>query len=62
VEKNTTLEAKNDEKFPMHVKALKIARMAIVSKDPTTYFENVKDVYLPILDQEVPIPLSACRF
>jgi len=56
------LEAKSDEKFSMHVKALKIARTAILSKDPATYFENVKDVYLPILDNEVPIPLSTCRF
>ena len=56
------MEAKNDEKFSMHVKALKIARTAILSKDPATYFENVKDVYLPILDKEVPTPSSARRF
>lgn len=37
----------------MQVKALTLARTAINSKDPDTYFESVKDVYLPILDKEV---------
>ena len=35
------------------VNSLKAARNAILEKNPTTYFENVKDVYLPILDKEV---------
>jgi hypothetical protein len=56
IENNATLVAKSDEKFSMHVKALRIARTAINTKDPATYFENVKDVYLPVLDKEVPIP------
>lgn len=47
------MEAKKDEKFPMHVNALRAARNAILEKNPTIYFENVKDVYLPILDKEV---------
>ena len=53
VEKHATLEAQKDEKFSMHVTALKNARNAILEKDPKTYFDNVKDVYLPILDKEV---------
>jgi hypothetical protein len=55
VDKNATLEAKKDEKFTMHVNALKSARVAILEKNPATYFENVRDVYLPILDKEVRI-------
>jgi hypothetical protein len=55
VDKNATLEAKKDEKYTMHVNALTVARKAILDKDPATYFENVKDVYLPILDKEVPL-------
>ena len=53
VEKNATMEAKKDEKFTMHVNSLNSARNAILEKNPTTYFENIKDVYLPILDKEV---------
>ena len=37
----------------MHINALTIARQAILEKNPSTYFDNVKDVYLPILDKEV---------
>jgi hypothetical protein len=37
----------------MHVNSLKLARIAILQPNPATYFEQVKDVYLPILDQEV---------
>jgi hypothetical protein len=54
VDKNATLEAKKDEKYTMHVNALTVARNAILDKDPATYFESVKDIYLPILDKEVP--------
>ena len=54
VDENATLEAKKDEKYTMHVNALTVARKAILDKDPATYFENVKDIYLPILDKEVP--------
>ena len=53
VEKNATLEAKKDEKFAMHINALKLARTAILQKDPKTYFDSVKDIYLPVLDEEV---------
>ena len=56
VEKNATMETKRDEKFSMHVNSLTAARNAILEKNPTTYFENVKDVYLPILDKEVICP------
>jgi cysteinyl-tRNA synthetase len=49
---NATPEAKKDEKFSMHINALKTARTAILEKDSTTYFTKVKDVYLPILDKE----------
>jgi hypothetical protein len=55
IDKNATLEAKKDEKFTMHVNALKSARTAILEKNPATYFDNVRDVYLPILDKEVRI-------
>lgn len=55
VDKNATLEAKKDEKFTMHVNALTSARAAILEKNPATYFDNVRDVYLPILDKEVRI-------
>ena len=53
VEKNARMEAKKDEKFTMHVNSLKAARSAIFEKNPTTYFDSIKDVYLPILDKEV---------
>jgi hypothetical protein len=53
IDKNATLEAQKDEKFTMHVNALKSARTGILEKNPSTYFENIKDVYLPILDKEV---------
>ena len=53
IEKNATLEAKADEKFQMHVTALKLARQAILEKSPSTYFESIKDIYLPVLDKEV---------
>jgi hypothetical protein len=55
VDKSATLEAKKDEKFTMHVNALKSARTAILEQNPVTYFDNVRDVYLPILDKEVRI-------
>ena len=55
VDNNATLEAKKDEKYTMNVNALTVARKAILDKDPATYFENVKDIYLPILDKEVPL-------
>ena len=58
IDKNATLEAKKDEKFTMYVNALKFARTAILEKNPSTYFDNVRDVYLPILDKEVLIPNS----
>lgn len=53
VEKNATEEAKKDEKYNMHLNSLREARNAILKTDPATYFEKVKDVYLPILDKEV---------
>lgn len=53
IDKNTTAEAKKDEKFTMHVNALTIARKAILEQNPATYFEGVQDVYLPILDKQV---------
>jgi hypothetical protein len=53
IDKNATMEAKKDEKFTMHINSLKSARNAILDKNPTTYFDNVRDVYLPILDKEV---------
>jgi hypothetical protein len=56
LDKNATVEARKDEKFSMHVNALKTARTAILEKDPATYFEKVKDVYLPILDKQVNPP------
>jgi len=52
VEKNATAEAKKDEKFSMHLKSLNVARHAILTKNEATYFDDVKDVYLPILDKE----------
>ena len=55
-EKNATMEAKRDEKFSMHVISLKAARNAILEKNPATYFDGIKDVYLPILDKEVLVP------
>lgn len=60
VEKYATVEAQEDEKFSMNVTALKNARSAILGKDPKTYFENVKDVYLPILDKEVIFRFRSC--
>jgi len=53
IDKNATAEAKKDEKFTMYVNALTLARKAILEENPATYFEGVKDVYLPILDKEV---------
>jgi hypothetical protein len=53
VANNATLEAKQEDKFTMHINALTIARNAILEKNPSTYFDGVKDVYVPILDKEV---------
>ena len=53
VTENASAETKADEKFNMHLNALSSARTGILEKQPATYFENVKDVFLPILDKEV---------
>jgi hypothetical protein len=53
VNEHATADAKKDEKFSMHVNALKSALSAINERNPETYFTKVKDVYLPILDKEV---------
>jgi cysteinyl-tRNA synthetase len=52
VEANATPEAKKEEKFSMYLKSLNVARNAILTKNQATYFEDVKDIYLPILDKE----------
>ena len=54
VNQNASAETKCEEKFTMHLNALLSARKGILNKTPETYFENVKDVFLPILDKEVP--------
>jgi hypothetical protein len=53
VNEHATADAKKDEKFSMHVNALKSALSAINERNPETYFTKVKDVYLPTLDKEV---------
>lgn len=58
VEKNATLEAKRDEKFTMHLNAMRLARAAILEKNPSTYFESIKDIYLPVLDKEVLLKIT----
>ena len=53
IQEHATPEAKTDEKFNMHVNALNSARTGILEKRPDTYYEKVKDVFLPALDKEV---------
>jgi cysteinyl-tRNA synthetase len=59
ITQNASPEAKADEKFSMHLNALNSARKGILEKNPETYFDNVKDVLLPILDKEVNLPSRA---
>ena len=53
IHEHATPEAKTDEKFNMHVNALNSARTGILEKDHDTFYEKVKDVFLPVLDKEV---------
>jgi len=43
----------------MHLNALNSARKGILEKNPETYFDNVKDILLSILDKEVYLPSRA---
>jgi ferritin len=58
IEKHATPEAKKKDKFQTYVNELTSARAAILEKNPSTYFQQIRDVFVPLLDKEVVLTVN----